>query len=256
MLETIKVLLEELDTDKKHMPPTTLYNRGWLLRLVLYLFSKHHITGHSLTFIPGAEWYSEGQLASTFLPVYQGDELAESYTHADGVTGHIAVGKAGRGDIFLIEPFEQFIVLEAKLFDPLAGGIKRAPEFDQVARNVACMAEVVKRSGCSVEGFRSLGFYVLAPECQINSEVTFKKYIQKESVQQKVRQRVEAYRGRSDYEDKRKWFDQYFEPLIDKIDVSLISWEIIIDSISTYDREMGEKLLEFYNSCLKYNKPG
>ena len=190
------------------------------------------------------------------MPVYQGDILAEAYTHADGVIGHIAVGKAGRGDIFLIEPFEQFIVLEAKLFSKLSGGILKVPGFDQVARNVACMAEVVKRSGCSVEGFRSLGFYVLAPECQINSEVTFKKYIQKESVQQKVRQRVEAYKGRPDYEEKRKWFDQYFEPLIDKIDVSLISWEITIDSISAYDKEMGKKLLIFYEACCKFNKPG
>jgi len=37
-----------------------------------------------------------------------------------------------------------------------------------------------------------------------------------------------------------------FEPLIDKIGVSLIPWEIIIDSIGGYDKEMGKKLLEFY----------
>ena len=189
------------------------------------------------------------------MPVYQGDILAEVYTHADGVIGHIAVGKAGRGDIFLIEPFEQFIVLEAKLFSKLAGGILKVPGFDQAARNVACMAEVVKRSNCSIEGIRSLGFYVLAPECQINSEATFKEYTQKEAVQQKVRQRVESYRGRSDYEDKRQWLEKYFEPLIDKIDVPLISWEIIIESIRAYDKEMGKKLLIFYEACCQFNKP-
>ena len=150
MLETIKVLLEELDTDRRHMPPTTLYNEGWFLRLILYLFSKYHVNGHPLYIIPGAKWYSEGLLPSPFLPVYWGDELAESYTHADGVIGNIAVGKAGRGDIFLIEPFEQFIVLEAKLFSKLAGGILKMPGYNQAARNITCMAEVVKRSGCSI----------------------------------------------------------------------------------------------------------
>jgi len=254
LLDEIKELLGELDTEKKHMPPTILYNEGWLLRVVLWCLSQYQIRDAPFYFCDMADWYSEGLLASPFLPVYKRDILAESYTHADGVIGNIAVGKAGRGDIFLVEPFEQFIVLEAKLFSKLAGGILKVPGYNQAARNIACMAEVVKRSGCSIEGFQSLGFYVLAPECQINSETTFKEYTQKESVQQKVRQRVEAYKGRPDYENKRKWFDDYFAPLIDKIDVSLISWEIIIDSISAYDKEMGKKLLEFYDLCCRYNK--
>jgi len=50
--------------------------------------------------------------------------------------------------------------------------------------------------------------------------------------------------------------DQYFEPLSDKIDVSLISWEIIIESIGGYDKEVEKKLLMFYEACRKFNKPG
>jgi len=46
------------------------------------------------------------------------------------------------------------------------------------------------------------------------------------------------------------------KPLIDKIGVSLISWEIIIDTISAYDKEMRKKLLMFYEACCKLNKPG
>jgi len=42
-----------------------------------------------------------------------------------------------------------------------------------------------------------------------------------------------------------QWFDTYFEPLLDKIDVSLISWKIIIDSIGAYDKEMGESCRSF-----------
>ena len=254
MLEIVMSLLKELENEKPHMPPTTLYNEGWLLRVILHWFYQNQVSGHPLYFLPGAEWHSEGLLSSKFLPAYLGDELAESYTHADGVIGNIAVGGKGRGDIILVEPFEQFLVLEAKLFSKLAGGTSKVPGYDQAARNIACMAEVVKRSGCSIEGFQSLGFYVLAPECQINSETTFKEYTQKESVHQKVRQRVEAYKGRSDYEDKQNWFLEYFEPLLNRIDVSLISWEMIIEGIETCDKEMGNKLFKFYGSCCKYNK--
>jgi len=150
MLEIIKVLLEELDSDKKHMPPTILYNEGWLLRVILWYLSQYQIKDLPFSFCNGADWYSEGLLRSPFLPVYRGDELAESYTHADGIIGNIAVGGVGQSDIRLIDPYEQFIVLEAKLYSRLSGGTTRAPGYNQAARNIACMAEVVKRSGCSI----------------------------------------------------------------------------------------------------------
>jgi len=95
----------------------------------------------------------------------------------------------------------------------------------------------------------------LVPKSQIQKEATFKDYMQKEALYHKVRQRVVAYRGRSDYEDKRQWFDTYFEPLLDKIDVSLIPWEVIIDSIGGYDNAMGIKMLRFYEACCQFNRP-
>jgi len=89
MLEIIKLLLEELDSDNNHMPPTVLYNEGWLLRLIIWWFSQNRKRDFPLTFCSGAEWYSERLLTTPFLPVYQGDKLAESYTHADGIIGSI-----------------------------------------------------------------------------------------------------------------------------------------------------------------------
>ena len=149
------------------MPPTLLYNEGWLLRGVLHWFSQHRDIEHSLSFLPGSEWYSEGMLSSTFLPAFKGDKLAESYTHADGVIGSISVGEAGREDVSLVKPYEQFIVLEAKLFSPLSKGTKNAPNYDQAARIVACMANLLSLSSCSIHDLNSSGFYVLSPENQV-----------------------------------------------------------------------------------------
>jgi len=129
MLETIKLLLEELDSDNNHMPPTVLYNEGWLLKLILWWVSQNQIKDSPLSFCDGADWYSEGLLATPFLPVYRGDKLAESYTHADGIIGNIAVGGVGRTDIRLIDPCEQFVVLEAKLFSRLSGSTTRVPGY-------------------------------------------------------------------------------------------------------------------------------
>ena len=203
MIEIIKLLLEELDRDNNHMPPTVLYNESWLLRLIIWWFSQNRKRDFPLTFWSGANWYSEGLLTTPFLPVCQGDKLAESYTRADGIIGNIAVDGVGRTDIRLIDPCEQFVVLEAKLFSRLSGSTTRVPGYNQVARNIACMASVAERSGCSVERFQSLCFHVLAPRDQIEKEASFKKYVQKDAVRQVVRQRVESYKGRPDYDEKK-----------------------------------------------------
>ena len=255
MFDTIMVLLKELEDGKPHLPPTLLFNEGWLLRLILHWFSQNNISDHPLSFSLGAVWFSEGLLSSQFLPVHRGDELAESYTHADGVIGNIEAGGRGKTDIQLVKPYEQFVVLEAKLFSKLSAGIARVPGYNQAARNIACMVSVAAESKSSIDKFKTLGFYVIAPETQIKKEASFEKYMQKESVHQKVRQRVETYKGRPDYDEKKKWFGEHFEPLLSKINVSLVSWEIIIGSIKKHDNEAGERLARFYDLCLEFNSP-
>ena len=57
------------------------------------------------------------------------------------------------------------------MFSALSSGVKNAPFFNQAARNVACMAEVLRRAGRSPDQFTSLGFYVLAPRVAIDAGV-------------------------------------------------------------------------------------
>jgi len=61
-------------------------------------FAQNIITDYPLPFDDGVGWYSEGLRRSPFLRVFRCVQLAESYTHADGIIGNIAVGKAGRGE--------------------------------------------------------------------------------------------------------------------------------------------------------------
>ncbi len=49
-----------------------------------------------------ATWISEALLPSSFLPRFRSDLLAESRTHADGIIGHIAIGKHGKADVELL----------------------------------------------------------------------------------------------------------------------------------------------------------
>ena len=169
MFTAVNEILGRCGTDNPVLPPTELYNEGWLLRLVLDWLDRHREVEHPLSFMPGARWYSEALLPSRFLPRTRGDKLAESFTHADGLIGHFDVDSGQRGDARLRPGVQQFIVTEAKLGSTLSRGTTNAPDFDQAARNVACIAHMLAATAVTPMQVQRLGFYVLAPRKQIES---------------------------------------------------------------------------------------
>ena len=247
MLNRIAELLARCSSQSSVLPPTELYNEGWLLRLVLDWFDRNRTRPHQLSFLPNARWYSEALLPSRFLPQRRGDDRAESFTHADGVIGHFDISPGERGEASLLPMAKQFIVTEAKLGSSLSAGTKNAPEFDQAARNVACMAHMVDVAGVDLADFERLGFYVIAPERQIQSGV-FADLVTQESISRKVAARVAQYQGQWD-----KWLSTTFEPLLQRVDLSILPWESLL-AVLPNDEE-GAGIRQFYSLCLKFN-PG
>lgn len=245
MVKTVNRILQACGTSESHLPPTELFNEGWMLRLILDYFSRHRDIAHPLAFEDGATWYSEALLHSRFLPTFRGDRLAESFTHADGVIGHFAVQPGVRGDAVLQPRATQLIVTEAKLASSLSAGTKNAADFDQAARNVACIAHMLSIRGAAPADFSRLGFYVLAPHSQIGAGV-FASLVTKDSIRQKVLSRIAAYAGKHD-----EWYQQSFLPVLECIDLDLLSWESVLESIpASPDRE---DLQKFYAQCLRFN---
>ena len=161
MFNQIINMLKASNTDDGVIPPTEVYNEGWMLRLILDWFSRQATSGHQLSFEKGARWYSEILLPSQFLPRFQTDPQAESHTHADGVIGHFAVGRSGKGDIHLHPDARQFVVIEAKIFSDLSKGIKNFKNYDQAARTTACIAETLSIRQRPVTDISKLGFYII-----------------------------------------------------------------------------------------------
>ena len=245
-IQRIQTLLNGLLTNP-HFPPTTLYNEGWLLRIILDWFAQNETDEHPLTFHTNAIWYSEAQMPSAFQARVRGDTLGETRTHADGVIGHFDIGQHSKAGFDLHHDARQFVVLEAKMSSSLRKGTKNAPYFDQAARNVACMAEVLSRANRKPDQLMNLGFYVLAPLPQIEKG-TFKEKMEPASIQAKVSQRVEEYKG-----EKDDWHEEWFKPLINQIDIQTISWESIIDFIKDHDSINGPEIEQFYQYCLQFN---
>ena len=246
IFDRIRVLMESCSTKAPLFPPTLLYNEGWLLRLVLDWFSRHKILNHPLSFQKNARWFSEALLPSAFLARHRGDPLAENWTHADGVVGHFTIGNQGKADLSLRQDATQFLVLEAKMFSGLSSGVTNARYFDQAARNVACIADVFRRADIPPRPETQIGFYVLAPNSQIE-QGRFSREIKRSSIQQKVERRIQAYDGKKD-----EWYAEWFQSVFQQMDIQVISWEDIISTIEEYEQEIANSLGNFYRQCMKF----
>jgi hypothetical protein len=227
------------------MPPTEVFNEGWMLRLVLDWLDRNRDFTHPLTFSADARWYSEALLSSRFLPTSRADNRAESFTHADGVIGHFEIKSGIRGDAVLLPDARQFVVTEAKLASSLSAGTRNAPGYDQAARNVACMAHMVALSRVDVNSMERLAFYVIAPELSIQGGL-FSALLTKEAIEAKVRARVGSYGGVHD-----EWIVESFLPALARIDLGAISWESILHALPTTVET--EVIRAFYVQCLRFN---
>lgn len=245
---TLQSLLNSCAGPNPRFPPTLLYNEGWMLRLILDWFSKYPDLDHPLAFPRSGTWFSEALLPSPFLPRFRGDPLAESRTHADGIIGHINIGKLGKADVELLPNGTHFVVCEAKIFSSLSGGVKNVTDYGQAARNVACIVETLRRAGVDPEQMDVLGFYVLAPNSQIEAG-TFAMPISKAKIQQQIELRVQQYQGSKDV-----WFRDWFCTIFPKVIVQAIAWEALITFIRIGDPAYGGELQGFYERCLVYNQ--
>ena len=248
-------MLKSCSDDETSLPPAlTLYNEGWMLNLILDWFATHPTEKDStkeLSFcIPGgAKWYSESLLPTAFRARQKKDKLAEKETHADGAIGNIYITEGTRRGLSLEQNASHFVVTEAKMFSGLSKGVTNAPYYNQAARTVACIAEVLYRAEINPKKMGSLGFYVFAPESQIDNE-TFEDYVTKDSIKENVEERANAYEGSKD-----DWLEKWFTPTMKKIEIGIISWEELIDFIKDNDKPFGEEILKFYSLCKEFNSP-
>ncbi|CAB5161479.1 hypothetical protein D3OALGA1CA_5082 [Olavius algarvensis associated proteobacterium Delta 3] len=244
----IAAMIGRLISEKHLFPETEIFNETWMLRLVLNIFQALKISQHPLKFLPGSRWFSEGLIPSTFLARYRGDKLAESWTHADGIIGHFEAGNMGRADIRLSQDATHVVCVEAKMFSKLSPGVTNARYYNQAARYVACMAEMLKRANRRPEQFEQLGFVIIAPDEQIRADV-FTQQMSRGHILETVKRRVAAYEG-----EKEAWFSDWFLPLLKAIAMKILSWESALEEIVKQRPEDGKNLMAFYRRCLVYNR--
>jgi hypothetical protein len=245
------------------LPPTEIFNEGWMLRLTLDAIKTLNVTTSPLAFAPSARWYSEALLSTPFKPRQRADILGEGFTNADAAVGHFAFDAKTKAGVRLAPSAKQFVVVEAKMFSNLSAGTKNAPDYNQAARNVACMAGAIQQSGQALSDFVSLGFFVVAPLLSKRRPgySNLETSVGYESIRAAVRQRVSSYEtaNRDEVAELRIWESDYFLPLLDhlfsKQRISVLSWDQCIADVREVDITMGDELMRFYESCLEFAPP-
>lgn len=232
------------------LPPTLLYNEGWLLRLALDWFEHHPGVSRPMSVPPGAHWYSEALLPTRFKATKLGEPNAESRTHADAVVGHVSLEPHTARGLVLNSGATHFVVLEAKLRSGLSPGTRNAPRYGQAARNVACMAEAIAVSDSPLPPaeMAALGFYVVAPEKQI-TKARIDKALMPAAIRDAVADRVVAYADPA----YTRWFDAWFKPMLDCMTIDVISWEGVAEKIGGADADDGAAFESFYRRCLLHS---
>ncbi len=228
------------------LPPTELFNEGWMLRLVLDWASSHPTSINALRFAEGSTWYSEALMSSRFKPRKRGDQSGEGFTHADAVIGHFRLRPGGRGDIELLPGARQLTVVEAKMASGLSPGTKYAPDFNQAARDVACIAHLLSRDRSTAGPITHYGFVVIAPNEKI-AQGAFHA-VDRDSIAHAVERRARSFDT-----EAVKWCESAFRQILDRSELTVISWETVLDEISRVDADAGAGLSDFYKKCLRYN---
>lgn len=256
MLNSITRILENAHQPDSTIRPTELYNEGWMLRIVLDWFASNTSSDnkfdHPFAFQKEARWYSEIILPTHFPPRKKsGDTLAETRTHADGVVGHFQIEENTKAGFELTKEATQFIVIEVKMRSKLSHKTTRIDYWDQVSRNIACMAEAFARKKLSAKQLTDVGFYVTAPAEQIEKH-KFEKLLSETIIKEKVERRILEY-GSESIKDATSWYQKYFLPLMDQMKIEAISWESITEFIRNMDSANGKKIGSFYDRCLEFN---
>jgi len=213
-----------------------------MLRLLLDWAEKNAPENHPFFFMPNARWYCEALLRSQFLATSHRDKRGEGWTNADGCVGHFSIKNTSKGELALDPEARQFVVIEAKMFSGLSPGTTHAKKYDQAARNVACIAEVLAHAKRQAHELDRIAFAVVAPRSQIDRGV-FGELVTGDHIRATVRDRVDGYGDK-----KIHWFEDCFLPTLEHIELMLVSWEDVLPTTNA-------PLLDFYQRCIKYNAP-
>jgi hypothetical protein len=249
-LDDLVALMKAVDSNDRRFPATLVYCENWLVRLALRTLDLG-IPELAPGVRGGMRWFSEARLTSPFQKRSRSSKLGEGHTHADAVVGDFTIRAGTKSGVALLPTSRTFSIIEAKINSPLASRTTNAAAFDQAARNVACLAEAVRKADVAPQHFDHLGFLVAAPESQIRN-CTFGECVTAQSIRDAVVSAAASY-GADREKSYQIWIAEWLEPTLAKVRLSCVSWESLINRIQQWNPTYSAGLSDYYDRCLHYN---
>jgi hypothetical protein len=248
----INKLLDFFNYSKKFTHPTEFYNEGWLTRLLIFSITDFGLKEHPLYIQDNSKYFSESLLYTPFLARSRKDSLAESFTHADSAIGEFNIGNdKNKGSLILTG--NKLKIFEAKINSGFSKDVTNAKFYNQSARYVACITEIIDRANkISQLDSLSIGFYLILPKEQYEKKKTFKEFLDKINIYETVQKRVEQYHNEDDYEQRLLWLTTTFKNVLDKITIKPIFYENVISELEGY--QFHNEINDYYEKCKDYNK--
>src|SRR5690606_34347257 len=131
----------------------------------------------------------------------------------------------------------------AKMYSKLSNGVTKSSNYNQCARNIACLMKMVYDNNIKMP--EKIGFYVLLPKDH-KSINDFNTKMDPKSIKANILVRFESYISANNLNENDKkekgleWLENSLDDIIDnKIDIKMIYWEDLI-------KENNTDLMEFY----------
>ncbi len=253
VLKTIQGLLGKSidaknDDTFSELKPSDLFCEGWLTSILLQYWKTSDL---ELDFLPvkngKTKWAREVLLRSPF------EKFGVGTTNSDAVVGHFDFREGTKRGIELDRNAKQFVVLEAKTTSVLTAGTTHWEKFDQATRNVADMAREIRERKLNVEDdFDVVDFIVISAEKMKGKHDTLlRKDKMKEKIEEMIEEISNGKNKRSEQiKDLEDWQENYFKPLVEKIEPRCVTWESIIEEVEPENPGFAKWFGEFYRLCI------
>lgn len=275
------------DNNKLPIARSEVFNETWMLRLTLALI--HDYTNENKKFCPLSDghdgtnkavlmkriqaavtkrWISEGGLEPAF--------EKEGTTWTDAILGDVRLRgefddddkvetEGNKRKIELADISDDnagVVIVEAKMGSPLNKSVTNSPDYDQAARNIACLAQLLLNTSKHDKYLENSAVVVFMPDPEKCVKLLPKlDDDQKKRMSEKLWKRKKAAQSFFDNvkmtinnQGRKPVFEscKSFEGIVAKIanNSSILTWDEIIDGISDGDKNK-EELKKFYIKALK-----
>lgn len=271
------------DINKSPIARSEVFNETWMLRLTLALIHDcvEGFEDSTLARIHKAvtkRWISEGGLepafeeeGTTWTDAILGDVRLRGESAANNEKAKTEVNKRKIELADISNNNASVVIVEAKMGSELASGITHADDYNQAARNIACLATLLMKTLPNKNAGEALAknsaFYVFAPKSKIMEWIKSEENPKDPNTMIKhAWETINKQKDARDRDGKRGGKNQArtpnvddigeLEPLVNSIisNSKVISWEEIIESMQKADTTGAcETLKWFYEeTCAEY----